>query len=325
MSKGKKIFLSVGVIAVVIVAIVLISNLTEKKDYRAKYEGTDLGLGQVELGREDTYAIYLDNHKTATRPQVEEIVVDVTDYVKNTALETEVKTNFEGAASVLYQNDKGYTEWKVNIPEEGMYRVYMEYYPVASRGVNIERAFLINGEVPFNGTDALTFTRRWKNREAVVTDNQGNDRKPVQVETPDWCSAYFRDYMGYYSDPYEYYFEKGENTIALQYVNEPIAIRKLAIQPVTKNLTYAEYRASQPNVTGDTKYSSTVQGEDSTVRSAQSLYARSDHASPNTVPYSVTSEKLNYIGSNAWRIPGQWIEWDIEVPSDGYYLSLIHI
>lgn len=319
MSKGKKIFLSVGVIAVVIVAIVLISNLTEKKNYRAKYEGTDLGLGQVELGREDTYAIYLNNHKTAARPSVKEIAVDVTDYVKDTALETEVKTNFEGTASVLYQDDKGYTEWKVNIPEAGMYRVYMEYYPVASRGVNIERAFLINGEVPFNGTDALTFTRRWKNRDAVITDNQGNDRKPVQVETPDWCSTYFRDYMGYYSDPYEYYFEKGENTIALQYVNEPIAIRKLTIQSVTKNQTYAEYRASQPDVTGDTRYSKTVQGEDSTVRSAQSLYARSDHSSPNTVPYSVTSEKLNYIGSNAWRIPGQWIEWDIEVPSDGYY------
>lgn len=319
MSKGKKLFLSVAAIAAVIVAIVLVSKLTDKKDYREKYEGTDLGLGQIELGRGDTYAIYLDSHKNDARPQTDEITVDVTNYVKETAVKTEVKTNFEGEASVLYQDDKSYTEWKVNVPEAGMYRVYMEYYPVESRGVSIERAFLINGELPFSGTDALTFTRLWKNRDAITSDNQGNDRKPVQVEAPAWCSVYFSDYMGYYSDPYEYYFEKGENTIALSYVNEPVAIRKISILPVTENMTYAEYKASNPSVTGDVNYKQVIQGEDSTIRSAQSLYARSDHSSPNTVPYSVTAEKLNYIGGNAWRIPGQWIEWEFTVPSDGYY------
>lgn len=319
MSKGKKIFLSVAAIVAIVVVIVLVSKLTDKKNYREKYEGTDLGLGQIELGRGDTYAIYLNDHKTDARPQGSEIAVDVTDYVKSTAVETEVKANFEGEGSVLYQNDKSYTEWKVNIPEAGMYRVYMEYFPVESRGVSIERAFLINGEVPFSGTDALTFTRRWMNRGEITSDNQGNDRKPVQVETPDWCSTYFTDYMGYFSDPYEYYFNKGENTIALKYVNEPVAIRKISIVPVTALKTYAEYKASCPNATGDANYKLVVQGEASTVRSAQSLYARSDHSSPNTVPYSVTAEKLNYIGGNAWRIPGQWIEWDINVPADGFY------
>jgi len=319
MSKGKKLFLSVIVIVVVIGAIVAISKLTGKSDYREKYEGADLGVGQVELGRGDTYTIYLDSHKNDARPQVDDIVVNLADYDKDSALETEVLTNFEGEAQVIYQGEKSYTEWKVTVPQAGMYRVSMEYYPVEGHGISIERKFLINGELPFSGTDALTFTRRWKNREAMTTDNRGNDRKPVQIEDPAWCSAYFTDYMGYTTDPYEYYFNAGENTIALEYVNEPVAIRKIVISAVSPYQTYDEYIASVPQGNGNANYKYVVQGEDSSVRSSQSLYPLSDHSSPNTVPYSVTAEKRNYIGGNPWRIPGQWIEWNIEVPEDGLY------
>lgn len=319
MSKAKKTFLAIAIVVVVVGAIVLVMKLTETKNFSKKYEGADLGLGQVEMGRDDTYAIYLNKYKDAARPQVNEIQVDLASYVKATALETEMRQNFEGEAQVLYQNDQAYTEWKVNIPQEGMYRVKIEYYPVASRGVSIERNFKINGETPFSGTDALTFTRRWKNREEITQDNRGNDRQPVQVEDPDWCESFFKDYVGYYSDPYEYFFKAGENTIALDYVNEPMAIRKISILPVTEYMTYEQYKASVPNNPGNTTLKLEVQGEDSTVRSAQSLYARSDHSSPNTVPYSVKVEKLNYIGGTPWRIAGQWIEWEIEVDTDGLY------
>lgn len=183
----------------------------------------------------------------------------------------------------------------------------------------MERSFYINGELPFTGSDAITFTRRWADATAVVTDNQGNDRRPTQKEKPDWCSAYFTDYMGYYTDPYEYYFEAGANTIALDCVNEPMAIRKISIVPVEDALTYAEYLAACPQVTGGADHFDKIQGENSTVRSAQSLYARSDHASANTEPYSVTQTKLNYGGGEQWRVAGQWIEWDMTVPADGFY------
>lgn len=320
MSKGKKTFLAVGIIVVAIAAIIGVNVLLSgDKNFSKKYAGADLSSTDSEFGRGDIYTVYLDTHKNTARPQVDDIAVDVTKFVESSAADTEIKTNFEGEEKVLYQGDNGYTEWKVNIPSTGMYRVVIDYYPVESRGVSMERSFLINGVLPFSGTDALTFTRRWKNRGEIVTDNQGNDRRPTQEEAPAWCTSYFSDYMGYYTDPYEYYFEAGENTIALKSVNEPMVIRKLTIVSVKANPTYEEYRAAQPNVNGGTDYLQVVQGEDSTVRSASSLYAKSDHTSPSTEPYSVKSQKLNYIGSTSWRVPGQWIEWDFEVPADGFY------
>jgi len=319
MSKGKRIFLTVvGVVAVVAV-IVLVSKLTAgDNNFSEKYEGANLET-KGEFKRTGTYTVYLEDHKDSSRPQGEEIVVDLAKYNKDTAENTEILADYQGEASVLYQGDGGYTEWQVTIPEAGMYRAYIEYYPVESRGVGMERRFLINGVMPFTGSDALTFTRRWADATAVVTDNQGNDRRPSQKEKPDWCSAYFTDYMGYYTDPYEYYFEAGTNTIALDAVNEPMAIRKISIRPVEAALTYNEYLAACPQASGGADHFDEVQGEASTVRSAQSLYARSDHASANTVPYSVTQTKLNYGGGEQWKVAGQWMEWDITVPADGFY------
>lgn len=319
MSKGKRIFLTVVGIVAVIAVIVLLSKLLGGDDnFSEKYEGTNLET-DGEFERDDTYAVYIKSHEDSARPQGEEIVVDLAKYDQATAENTEILTDYQGESTVLYQGEGGYTEWQVTIPETGMYRAYIEYYPVESRGISMERSFLINGELPFSGSDALTFTRRWADAGPVVTDNQGNDRRPTQKEKPDWCASYFRDYMGYYTDPFEYYFEAGVNTIALDAVNEPMAIRKISIEPVKPALTYTEYLAACPQVSGGTDYIKELPGEDSVARSAQSLYARSDHASANTEPYSVTQTKLNYGGGEQWRVAGQWIEWDFEVPADGFY------
>lgn len=319
MSKGKRIFLTVVGIVAVIAVIVLLSKLLGGDDnFSEKYEGTNLET-DGEFERDDTYAVYIKSHEDSARPQGEEIVVDLAKYDQATAENTEILTDYQGESTVLYQGEGGYTEWQVTIPETGMYRAYIEYYPVESRGISMERSFLINGELPFSGSDALTFTRRWADAGPVVTDNQGNDRRPTQTEKPDWCTSYFRDYMGYYTDPFEYYFEAGVNTIALDAVNEPMAIRKISIEPVKPALTYTEYLAACPQVSGGTDYIKELPGEDSVARSAQSLYARSDHASANTEPYSVTQTKLNYGGGEQWRVAGQWIEWDFEVPADGFY------
>jgi ABC-type glycerol-3-phosphate transport system substrate-binding protein len=66
-------------------------------------------------------------------------------------------------------------------------------------------------------------------------------------------------------------------------------------------------------------YRVTIQGESAGLRSAPSLYARYDRSSSQTEPYSVTNTVLNYIGGDPWTHAGEWIQWDFDVPEDGYY------
>ena len=147
-----------------------------------------------------------------------------------------------------------------------------------------------------------------------------------RIEAPGWQEAYFKDDMGYITDPYMFYLEKGANTIGLEAANEPMVLRRLEITKVQELDTYQEYAAKCPaDTSSDTarNYMTVIEGEDSTYRSESSLYAKYDRSSPTTQPNSVMNTVLNYVGGEAWRSSGQWIEWEFEVPEDGFYNIMV--
>lgn len=317
--KKKKIILITVIVIAVIAAIVIYRKANQTDDYHDKYAGYDLDSDVEGVSRDGTYTKYLQSHEGAAKPDAT-IEVPVLEYCEGTGVF--VENDFEGEAQVLMTEDGSSVSWKIQIPETGLYNMYIEYYPVESRGVEIERSLLINGSVPFSGSDDLAFSRVWGNKAEVTMDNQGNEIRPTQVELARWQSAYFKDYMGYYTEPYQYYFEAGENTITLEAVNEPMAIRRLVVCSVEEQVSYSEYIAAVDTTrfaNTDLNYQEKVQGEDSTVRSSPSLYATYDRSSSTTEPYSAAKIKLNMIGGEAWKVAGQWIEWEITVPEDGLY------
>lgn len=314
----KKLLVWVGLILGIAV-ICLVLNLTKTSNFHDKYDGYDLSADTAGAKREGTYTLYLNAHSGAARPK-QNIEVDVTSYID--AEDAKVTDEYEGTEKALYTGNDSKVTWEVDVPEEGFYNVYLEYMTVKSRGVAIERAFYVNGELPFQNASDMTFLRMWTDASEPRVDNRGNEIRPTQTEVYGWQSTYLKDKMGYVSEPYQFYFEKGKNTITLEAVNEPMVLRKLDIVAVEDEFKYADYTAAQTGTKAagsGLDYVQIVQGEDSTVRSESSLYAKYDRASAITKPYSITKTILNYIGGEAWRNPGQWIEWNVEVPEDGYY------
>ncbi len=275
-----------------------------------------------DIDRDDTYNVYLENHKDAIRPN-SEVVVDVLSY--STADQVEKYDEYEGKENVLVSQEGGFVEWTVKVPEAGLYNISFDYFPMEGRGIDIERALYINGEIPFRGADNLAFTRVWTNNGMKRVDNRGNEIRPSQMEAPKWQSTYIKDYLGYVIEPYLFYFEQGENVIRLEATSEPFAITNLVVGQKKELASYSEY-ISSVDVSAfqntDLNYNAKIQGEDAVFRSSPTLYAIFDRASSNTEPYSASKIKLNAIGGDAWRIAGQWIEWEVEVPENGlYYIS----
>ena len=156
----------------------------------------------------------------------------------------------------------------------------------------------------------------------LMKDTSGNDVKPSQIEVE--CvhmDKYFSDEMGYVTEPFAYYFSKGENTITLQSVKEYILLDSISLVSVKKYLTYAEYKAQKdllPNNAKD-KYSYRVEAEACNATSSPTLYPVTDRTSSATYPYSSKYTYLNSIGGSNWKVLGDWIEWEFEVENDGYY------
>jgi len=309
--RGALIFLVV--LAAAVALIVLLNGGSQS--FEEKYEGADLTAQVSGLGRGDTYDAYLQAHAGA-KDGAQRVSVDIASF------EGAGELRQEDGAQCVYTPDGETVTWTADVPAEGFYNVLLDYKTVPSRGVDMERALYINGELPFDGAGTLTFSRLWTDGGAVRKDNQGNDVRPTQVERFDWQSAYCRDDMGYETEPYRFYFNQGDNTLALRAVNEPMLLRGIELVPVSRAASYAEYRAAQPQIVNSQAangWQAVLQGEAAQLRSAPSLYARYDRSSPATEPYSVTNTILNYIGGDPWNKSGQWIEWSFEVPQDGWY------
>lgn len=318
----KKILIIVAVIVIVAI-IAFILSLQGAEDFHEKYAGTDLTRDVEGMERVGTYTGYLNEHMDAQDMSCE-AEINLFDYTSTGTVE--VYTNYEGTDKALFTDTDSSVSFHVQIPQTGYYNLYMEYLIPESRGVAAERGVRINGEFPFEDAQNITFTRIWTDGGEVKTDNQGNQIRPTQIEVYDWQSSCFEDDMGYITEPYRFYLEKGDNEITLEAENEPMIIRKFMVAPVSVIQSYEEYAAKYPDISDQAAaagYIQTIQGEDSTLRSESSLYAKYDRSSPTTYPNSITNTVLNYVGGDTWRSSGQWIEWEFEVPEDGYYNIMI--
>jgi len=272
------------------------------------------------IRRTDTYEYYISQYQDAEKPQVE-VEIEVDRYI-DADMDVEILENFEGSAGKSLKTDEeGYVTWEADVPQEGLYSLYIEYFPIEGRSSSIEREVWINGESPFNDAKHITFSRVWVNAEEVRRDNRDNDIRPKQEEDPHWLSSYFNDYMGYYNEPYLFYFKKGKNTLKLVSVKEPMVIRTLKLTQYKTVPTYEE-KLEEWREKGYEIYdgdSIIIQGESAVYKSDPTLYPLNDRTSPSTVPYHKSKIRLNTIGGTNWQQPGQWIEWKVNVEKEGLY------
>ena len=288
------------------------TSLDEYKELLSKtgQEGTD-------------YEDYIAQFDTTKRPD-KEYTIDAKDYVRVEGMEVQELDNYQGmdGTSVL-TDEKGLIEYEVNVEEEGFYNIALEYYPIEGKSASIQRGFFIDGALPYNQLNLVEFSRIWVNAvNEWQQDNRGNDLKPKQIEAPQWTTDYLYDSEGYVTDKLSVYLTAGVHTITLYSRREPMLLRKIVLNNEAAVQSYSDVKSAL-----DAKGAIDTSGEIITInaekadrKSSQMLYPSQDKSSPAVSPYSPKVLKNNTIGSNSsWRIVGQWLEWDFDVPATGYY------
>ncbi|MBQ8292898.1 MAG: extracellular solute-binding protein [Bacilli bacterium] len=350
--KKKRFVLVTLVVLVLVVAVIVIFNNTGSKPITYTYNPQET----TTTANSNDYNSYLEKmkkeHSNAGTPKGVSVSVAGVDYSKSLSELTEegtlvvydkddeslnIKDTDDVNDKLLYTPDKGSVTWEINVPEAGFYNLKLTYYPIKGTSSAIERRLSINGEEMFDKTTTFVFSRVWGNGLDIIeldtsdtnnylttikpeVDTKGNDVKPKQQENPELRTAYFKDDMGYTTEPYMFYFEKGMNTIELDAVKENILIDKLTVESIQEGMSYEEYKASNEgkNVEAGT-YSSRVEAEAAISKSSPTLYPQTDRTSSMTYPYEYSATRLNSIGGDSWRVLGDWITWEVEVPADGYY------
>lgn len=246
-----------------------------------------------------------------------------------------IYTDYEGMqGDSVYTSENSLVEFEVEVQKEGFYNLSLVYYPIAGKNSDIERSIFIDGKLPYKEMASIDFYRIWRfdleednlNANGSATyhwekDNQGNDNRPSMIEAPEWITSYVYDSEGYVTSPLAVYLTKGTHTITMLSLREPMLINKIVLSNASSAKSYADIKAEQDakGATATSGHKITIEGENATRTSSQMLYPTQDQSSPSVSPSSAKELLNNTIGGNSWRLVGQWIEWDFDIPQSGYY------
>ncbi len=238
----------------------------------------------------------------------------------------ETEREYGKAVESIYLPEKGTAEFKINVPESGLYALDIEYYSVLAKATSIERMLYIDGKIPFSEARYLSMPKTWidvvEEDGGFKTDITGNDIRPSKQQVPAWNTYTFYDSTGFVVNPLQIYLTKGEHTISFEAVREPAVFSTLTFYPYKDLPKYSEVEKEyKQNGYKDVSPDANLRIEAEFVDfvSDQTIYPLSDRSSPITSPQDHKTTKLNTLGSDKWKTAGQWIKYKVTPTETGLY------
>ncbi len=268
-----------------------------------------------------SYAQYLEEHQNDERPAVDTVSVPAGQF---SAIHPEggyeVLPSFEGKTNVLLvQQSLAYVEYEVTVPQAGMYNLAVEHFPMNTSDVRYEIGVLVNGAAPFSQATSMYIKNIFKpESDETYTDNNGNEFAADRVVDEQWVTTVLMNPDNNFDEPLEFRLEAGTNRIRVTFhYPSAFVLGTLQVRAVEQYPTYEEYRAEHAGTpTGDAYLQ--VEAEATDRQSDSTLRPASDRTDRMTSPYSASKLLMNVIDSS-WSTQGQWLEWDIEVKTAGFY------
>lgn len=201
----------------------------------------------------------------------------------------------------------------VIISHAGQYTIAVEY----ALGDQVKKAVDLQLVIDDGAASVHELPRvyRDENTGAFETDNQGNDVRPKQVGVADYMTVllHHMDYRA--GEAYCPELQAGDHTLRLLLKEQTVSIRAIVIEPVEQ---LAPYRAAE-NIQPHRSEPIDIEAEYPLYKSNSILYPIADRTNAANSPYHYSRIRLNALGGDNWKTPGQWVTWAFTVKTAGYY------
>ncbi len=314
------------IICLITVACTTLVNAAGDVPLREKYTYGSGGTGE-EYSRWMDYTYYssfVDEYKLKGYKGVDGsgVVVSAAKTKVSAQSSLNLKNGIGGKSGSVYlweENDT-WAEWEFNVTAEGLYELEVEYYMLPGSGNDAVRSLKVDGEIPFAEANNIVFNRMWKDAGEPIINSLGDEARPGQEEVLGWRKISLTDSSGFYSSPFQFYLEPGKHTIRMEFIDQTMAISKVALVSASELITYKQL-SEQYLKEGYKNSGSTVefQAETVAIEKSDPTIRRESDGDPAVQPVSYINRKLNVIGGFRWRRGNQSITWKITVPEDGLY------
>lgn len=227
--------------------------------------------------------------------------------------------DYEGEA--LYLGEDVSATWNFEVDKEGLYSIALDYVGIEGNGGKIQRQLLVDGKIFCQEATNVSFYRYFIEDGETKENAIGDEVWPSQKEVLNWQTREIFDSKGYDPEPMYIYFSKGTHSITLDYVDQPIAIRKIVLKGKTEIPSYKQVKQDYEEkgyIVASKDSVSYFEAEQSAWRS-DSIIRRESNSDPKTVPFSLTTRKLNTLGGGRWNRGEQSVSWKFDVQEDGLY------
>lgn len=224
----------------------------------------------------------------------------------------------DGRDVLNWHNEAGSVDWTFEVERTGLYELHLDYKSLPGSNSSVVRGVMIDGVYPFEESERIELERMWKDAKYPYDRNElGMQVRPQQVELNEWSRKAVTDYSAS-SSPLLYKLEQGEHTLRLIGERGGLALHQITFRSPEPLPSYAEYQAEHEATAGSSDGFQVREAEEFTRKSHLSV--QTDHwAEPYISPDPKGRITYNVLGGNRWKLPGEWVEWEIEVPTDGLY------
>lgn len=203
---------------------------------------------------------------------------------------------------------------KITAPKAGLYNVAFEYLSGDESSILVPQMVLeLNGKVPFYEANTLRFEDLWKDPAEPSYDRYENEIVAVPDKYMVWQTKYVSDSSYRYSTPLKLQLEEGENTITLTMTEGTLLIGDIIL---SGDEEIAEYKTG--NKADGNNYVEPIQAERPFTRNDPSIRPACEY-NIDLTPYNYKKKTLNIIDSASFNDAGMTMNYEMEVPADGYY------
>ncbi len=250
------------------------------------------------------------------------LIVCLTLQIFSSAFFVSAETSLE---QIIFQDENGFLLNKESVldiefeTEAKTAYLQLEYAAVAGSTTTPQIAIWIDG----GAKTVLDAPRVWKNEltgDRFYTDDMGNEQVPSQKEVlrREKMRLLVPDENGNTENGIT--FSDGAHNLSFKSENESITVYKVSLLPVGSEPSYNEYVKSQGGLINTKEYSKTYEAELTDSKSHPEIIVTYDRLTPNVTPNDPVKIIQNVIGGSGYALPGQWIEWKILVPENGWYM-----
>lgn len=207
----------------------------------------------------------------------------------------------------------------VNIKQEGLYQIELEYYPIPRNYTPMEISVAIDGEIPYHEASQIRLDSYWtKDENADNKDRYGNDIAINQVQLLFWNQFTLKDTARLHVEPLKFHLLKGDNSISITKLDGAFYLGKVIIKGKDKIPSYDEYIDVYQDNNSNKIFNEKYEAEDYLYKNDSTIIPQSN-ADPKVTPFSISKVRLNVLGPDGIEESGKSVSYNLKVEKSGYY------